>query len=111
MIMMERERVLQQADQRMAQIEKRDSILRGRGLSIRLGSGQNGSATAARLTSKQSFNLLADDEDMLLDDADESTLLEDFDKKYQDKIVSLEEAMVNDEAQAAQSEVDRKKPS
>ena len=62
----------------MAQIEKRDSILRGRGLSIRLGQGSAGSGTAARLGAKQSFNLLADDDDLLLDGADESTLLEDF---------------------------------
>jgi len=39
LIMMERERVLMQADQQMAQINRRDSMLRGRGYSIRLGSG------------------------------------------------------------------------
>ena len=68
--MLERERVLLQADKQMADINRRDSILRGRGYSMRL--AQEPHFVEAKIN--HSHN-----EELLLDGADEDLLLKDFD--------------------------------
>ena len=100
-VMMEREKVLLQADQKMAQLSqnsqsRRDSFLRGRGLSIRLGASLNG-ITAPRDQGEgedadlfSGTNDLGDADDLLLDGADESTLLEDFESNFNDKMASFD---------------------
>ena len=82
----------------MMQIERtrRDSVLRGRGYSIALGANDNGSTLTpsdhGNLLKLPSTDLLNDD-DLLLDAMEESTLLEDLDKDYNDKLLDFEEAM------------------
>ncbi len=85
LIMMERERVISQADKQIQMI-KRDSVLRGRGLSMKLGG----------LLSQSSFDkqsLLL--EDNLLDEAigGDEDLLKQF--EFNDRLLSFEEAMTS----------------
>ena len=103
LIMMEREKVLKQADQRMAKIEKthRDSILRGRGYSVVLGTNKGttdgNSISQIEEESMSPSGILLDgddeDDDLLLDGADEDMLLEDFDKDISNKLVSFNKAI------------------
>ena len=94
--MMEREKVLLQADQKMAQLQRRDSFLRGRGLSIRLGASLNSITTPRDQQEGEDADLLkgtddlGDGDDLLLDGADESTLLEDFESNFNDKMASFD---------------------
>ena len=98
-VMMEREKVLLQADQKMAQLSnsRRDSFLRGRGLSIRLGASLNGITTPRDQGEGEDADLfsgtndLGDADDLLLDGADESTLLEDFESNFNDKMASFDQ--------------------
>lgn len=113
LIMMERERVLKQADQKMAKIEKthRDSILRGRGYSLKLGTANvikgvgNAPESIAEEESMSPSGLLldmdddVDGDDFLLDGADEDMLLEDFDKDISGKLVSFDKALENGQKQ------------
>ena len=109
--MIEREKVLKQADQRMAKIERthRDSVLRGRGYSMALGTnnvlepGKRPSAIEEESMSPSGLLLDGDeddDDDFLLNGADEDMLLEDFDKDMSNKLVSFDRAIENDQHQA-----------
>ena len=96
--MMEREKVLLQADHKMAQLDqsRRDSFLRGRGLSIRLGASLGSINTKDQQEGEdadlfKSTDDLGDGDDLLLDGADESSLLEDFESKFNDKMASYDE--------------------
>ena len=107
LIMMEREKVLKQADQKMAKIEKnhRDSILRGRGYSIALGTGKSPLAMLEEESMSPSgliteYGEEEDGDDFLLDGADDDMLLEDFDKDISNKLVSFQNAMDKGEASA-----------
>ena len=104
-LMMERERVLKQSDQKMAQINHRDSLLRGRGISMRLGAGQ-----AKNVDHFKSLGIIESD-DLLLDGADESSLLTDFEKHMDSNLVSFEEAMQNDMARDSILDMDGAKMS
>ena len=84
----------------MAQLEqsRRDSFLRGRGLSVRLGASLNSINNSARNeTEGDDADLFrgtaefGDGDDLLLDGADESTLLEDFESNFNDKMASYEQ--------------------
>ena len=109
--MIEREKVLKQADQKMAKIERthRDSVLRGRGYSMALGTnnvldpGNRPSAIEEESMSPSGLLLDGDDDDdddFLLNGADEDMLLEDFDKDMSNKLVSFDRAIENDQHQA-----------
>ena len=87
----------------MAKIEKthRDSILRGRGYSLALGTGnapklKNDGSSGAAVLEEESMSpsgLLGEfseeNDDFLLDGADENMLLEDFDEDMTNKLVSF----------------------
>ena len=87
-LMMERERILKQADHKMAQVNRRDSVLRGRGYSLKLGANTAKSADHFRSIGN------IDNDDLLLDGTDESSLLNDFEKEV-DLLIPFEEAMQN----------------
>ena len=96
----------------MAKIEKthRDSILRGRGYSIALGTrpsegksqlsmlNEEGSMTQSGLI--DDYGDEDDGDDLLLDGADDDMLLEDFDNDISTKLVSFQNAMEKGEASA-----------
>ena len=85
----------------MAQLEqsRRDSFLRGRGLSVRLGASLNSinNNNERNPTEGEDADLFrgtadfGDGDDLLLDGADESTLLEDFESNFNDKMASYEQ--------------------
>ena len=96
----------------MAQIERnhRDSILRGRGYSVALGTnnvllnaagGSNHQAIVEEESMSPSGLLLDDDDDeddLLLDGADDNLLLEDFEKDgFSKKLVSFDRAIESDQ--------------
>ena len=95
----------------MAKIDKthRDSVLRGRGYSMALGTnnvlGAGNRPSAIEEESMSPSGLLLDgdddeDDDLLLDGADEDMLLEDFDKDISNKILSFDRAIEKDKEQA-----------
>ena len=84
---MEREKILLQADTQMANINRRDSVLRGRGYSMKL-TGANSSAAGSQIGSnKQSMYGGAGMEDLLLEDVDEDNMLRDFENEYSSQLL------------------------
>lgn len=80
LFMMERERVLLQADKQMANINRKDNVLRGRGYSIRLAGGSSGTnASALGGSSRSLLGAALANEELLNDSGDEDLLLKDFD--------------------------------
>ena len=78
-------------------------MLRGRGYSITLGTVPEatlglvgGTPTNPLLTGLPSGADLLNDDDMLLEGMEESNLIEDFEKDYNDKLHDFEEAIKNE---------------
>ena len=85
--MMEREKILKETDDRLAQMENshRDSVLKGRGFSVKLNIGELGKQKSDKITEKEE-----EEEDDLLNDDDGFSQLEDLENKI--SLVSLEDA-------------------
>lgn len=108
--MVERERVLLQADKQMADINRRDSMLRGRGYSIRLG-GSNASASQHGGSTKSLLGGVLNSEEFLLDGADDDLLLQDFEAEYCDQLLDLDDKLKSDNDAEDEEASDGEKPS
>lgn len=81
----------------MALINKsRDSVLRGRGYSLKLGAlsnnNQNGKGGPSSVDHFKNLGMI-DNEDLLLEGTDENSLMNDVEKNLDSQLVSFEEAM------------------
>ena len=86
----------------MQQLEqtRRDSYLKGRGLSIKLGSNDSFGAPVFTRQGSNGFgaaSLLMTDEDMLLDGADDDlAMLENFEKEHSSQLLDFDEEVKGD---------------